>query len=174
MVERWRKTLGAWYMNIGQIVDALGGWCYRSSVARELERRWYRSRLRRLVGESWNRKRVGRYRPHHLYETVISNDRMWFKLQASCWSSRQAVAFLESRFTGTLYVTADGHTPVTPFRLSGCSSHLANWESIVDRLPKEWDDGEYRIERYPYPWCETLSDDCDCNGAKGRLDVVLT
>ena len=159
-------------MNIGRIVDALGGWCYRSSVARELERRWYRSRLWRLVGESWNRKRVGRYRPHHLYETVISNDRMWFKLQASCWSSRQATAFLESRFTGTLYVTADGHTLVTPFRLSDCSSHLANWESIVDRLPKEWDDGEYRIERYPYPWCETLSDDCDCHGAKGGLDVV--
>ena len=159
-------------MNIGQIVDALGGWCYRSSVARELERRWYRSRLWRLVGESWNRKRVDRYRPHHLYETVISNDRMWFKLQASCWSSRQAAAFLESRFNGTLYVTADGHRPVTPFRLSDCSSHVANWESIVDRLPKEWDDGEYRIERYPYPWCETLSDNCDCHGAKGRLDAT--
>ena len=160
-------------MNIGQIVDALGGWCYRSSVARELERRWYRSRLWRLVRESWNSKCVGRYRPHHLYETVISSDRMWFKLQASCWSSRQAAGFLESRFNGILYVTADGHRPVTPFQLSDCSSHIANWESIVDRLPKEWDDGEYRIERYPYQWCETLSGDCDCHGEKGRLDEVL-
>ena len=159
-------------MNIRQIVDALGGWCYRSSVAREFERRWHRSRLWRLVGESWNRKRVGHYRPHHLYEMVISNGRMWFKLQASCWSSRQAAVFLEYRFNGTPDVIADDHTPVTPFRLSDCSSQLANWESIVDRLPKEWNDGEYRIKRYPYPWCDTLSDDCDCHGAKGRLDVV--
>ena len=103
----------------------------------------------------------------------ISSDRMWFKLQASCWSSRQAAGFLESRFNGILYVTADGHRPVTPFQLSDCSSHIANWESIVDRLPKEWDDGEYRIERYPYQWCETLSGDCDCHGEKGRLDEVL-
>ena len=105
-------------MNIGQIVDALGGWCYRSSVARELERRWYRSRLWRLVGESWNRKRVDRYRPHHLYETVISNDRMWFKLQASCWSSRQAAAFLESRFNGTRA------------RIKGCVKREATYLSL--------------------------------------------
>ena len=24
----------------------------------------------------------------------------------------------------------------------------------------------------PYPWCESLSDDCDCHGAKGRLDAT--
>ena len=24
----------------------------------------------------------------------------------------------------------------------------------------------------PYPWCESLSDDCDCHGEKGRLDIV--
>ena len=112
-------------MNMGQIVDALGGWCYRSSLARELERRWYRSRLWGLVRDSRHRKRVSRYRPRHLYEMVISNDRMWFKLQAPCWSSRQAAEFMEARFNGTRYVTADGHRPVTPFRLSNCSSDMA-------------------------------------------------
>ena len=161
-------------MNIGQIVDALGGWCYRSSLARELERRWYRSRLWGLVRDSRHRKRVSRYRPRHLYEMVISNDRMWFKLQAPCWSSRQAAEFMEARFNGTRYVTADGHRPVTPFRLSNCSSDISNWESIVDRLPKEWGDGKYRIERYPYPWCETLSEGCDCNANRGKLDVVCS
>ena len=161
-------------MNIGQLVDALGGWCYRSPLVRELERRWYRSRLWGSVRDSRHRKRVGRYRPRHLYEMVISNDRMWFKLQAPCWSSRQAAAFMEARFNGTRYVTADGHRPVTPFRLSECSSHIANWEAIADRLPEEWDDGQCRIERYPYPWCETLSVGCDCNANRSRLDVVCS
>ena len=161
-------------MNIGQIVDALGGWCYRSSLARDLERRWYRSRLWGLVRDSRHRKRVSRYRPCHLYEMVISNDRMWFKLQAPCWSSRQAAEFMEARFNGTRYVTADGHRPVTPFRLSECSSDIANWEAIADRLPEEWDDGKYRIERYPYPWCETLSEGCDCNANRGTRDVMCS
>ena len=42
----------------------------------------------------------------------------------------------------------------------------------MDRLPAGWDDDEFQIEETPYPWCETLSDDCDCHGAKGRLDEV--
>ena len=161
-------------MKVPLLVDALGGWCYRSPLVRELERRWYRSRLWRLVGGWRQRERVGRYRRHHVYEMVISNDRLWLKLQAPCWSSRQAAAFLESRFNATRYITADGHRPVTPFRLSDCLHEIANWESVVDQLPEDWDDGEYRIERYPYAWCETLSEGCDCNANTGTLSVVCS
>ena len=145
-VEGWRKTSGASQMNMVRLVDALGGWWYRSRLRREVERRWYRSRLWRLFGEWWTRRRPRHYRPYHLYEMVISSDRVWFKLQVPCWSSRQAVAFMEARFNGTRYITADGHQPVTPFRLSECSSEISNWASIVHRLPEEWDHGEYRIE----------------------------
>ena len=80
---------------------------------------------------------------------------------------------MEARFNGTRYITADGHQPVTPFRLSECSSEISNWTSIVHRLPEEWDDGEYKIERYPYSWCDTLSEGCNCHANKGRLDVVV-
>ena len=80
--------------------------------------------------------------------------------------------FLEARFNGTQYVTSDGHQPVTPFRLSDRSADIGNWELIVDQLPHDWNEGEYTIEGTPYPWCETLSDDCDCHGSKGRLDVT--
>ena len=108
----------------------------------------------------------------HLYEAVISNSRVWLKVQASCSSSEQSAAFFESRFNGTDYITVDGHRPVTPFRLSQRSHCLANWVSIAYRLPAGWDDDEFRIVENPYPWCETLSDDCDCHGAKGRLDAA--
>ena len=108
---------------------------------------------------------------NHLYEVVISNSRVWLKVQASCSSSEQSAAFFESRFNGTDYIV-DGHRPVTPFRLSQRSHYIANWASIVDRLPAGWDDDEFNIVETPYPWCETLSNDCDCHGAKGRLDVV--
>ena len=77
--------------------------------------------------------------------------------------------FLEARFNGTQH-SVDGFQAVTPFRLSKCSYAIGNWTSIVDRLPDGWDDGLYHIEGFPYPWCETLSDDCDCHGMKGRLD----
>ena len=107
----------------------------------------------------------------HLYEVVISNPRVWLKVQASCSSSEQSAAFFESRFNGTDYIV-DGHHPVTPFRLSQRSHYIANWASIVDRLPAGWDDNEFHIVGTPYPWCETLSDDCDCHGAKGRLDAT--
>ena len=161
-------------MKLVRLLDAFGGWWYRSLLGRELRRRWYRSHLGRLFGRWLFRasSRTYRYRPNHLYEVVISNARLWFKLQASCWSSRQAAMFLESRFNGTHYVTVDGHQPVTPFRLSKCSNHIDNWESIVDGLPDEWDDEEYEIEGFAYSWCETLSNDCDCGARKGRLDVV--
>ena len=107
----------------------------------------------------------------HLYEVVISNSRVWLKVQASCSSSEQSAAFFESRFNGIEYIM-DRHRPVTPFRLSQRSHYIANWASIVDRLPVGWDDNEFSIEGTPYPWCETLSDDCDCHGAKGMLYVV--
>ena len=35
-----------------------------------------------------------------------------------------------------------------------------------------WDDREFHLAEGPYPWCETLSDDCDCHATKGRLDVT--
>ncbi len=107
----------------------------------------------------------------HLYEIAISNSRMWLKIQASCSSSEQSAAFLESRFNGTDYIL-DEHRPVTPFRLSQRSHHIANWASIVDRLPVRWDDDEFHIVGTPYPWCATLSDDCDCHGSDGRLDAA--
>ena len=108
----------------------------------------------------------------HLYEVVISNSRVWMKVQSSCFSSEQSAVFFEYRFNGTDYTPADGHRPVTPFRLSQRSHYLANWVSIADRLPAGWDDDEFHIVENPYPWCETLSDDCDCHGAKGRLDAA--
>ena len=79
----------------------------------------------------------------HLYEVVISNSRMWLKLQASSSSSEQAASVFEYGFTGTDYTTVDGHRPVTPFRLSQHSHYVANWVSIVDRLPAGWDDDEF-------------------------------
>ena len=44
----------------------------------------------------------------------------------------------------------------------------------MDKLPEDWDEGEYSIERYPYAWCETLSENCDCNANNGRLSVVCS
>jgi len=108
----------------------------------------------------------------HLYEVVISNARVWLKVQASCESTEQAAAFFEARFNGTHYIV-DGQCPVTPFRLAERSHHVANWASIAERLPAGWDDGEFHIVEPPYPWCETLSDNCDCHGAKGRLDEAF-
>ena len=108
----------------------------------------------------------------HLYEVVISNSRVWLKVQSSCFSSEQSAGYFEYRFNGTDYTPVGGHRPVTPFRLSQRSHYLANWVSIADRLPEGWDDDEFHIVENPYPWCETLSDDCDCHGAKGRLDAA--
>ena len=109
----------------------------------------------------------------HLHEVVISNSRVWLKVQASGESIEQVAAFFEARFNGTDYITVDGHRPVTPFKLGERSHYVANWSSIVDRLPAGWDDDEFQIEGSPYPWCEILSDDCDCHGAKGRLDEAF-
>ena len=107
----------------------------------------------------------------HLHEIVIANSRVWLKLQGSCVSCEQAEAFFGCRFTGADRIVAD-RVCVTPFRLSVRSDHVANWTSIVDRLPAGWDDEEFEIVGSPYPWCETRSEGCDCHGEKGRLDII--
>ena len=107
----------------------------------------------------------------HLYEVVLSSSRVWLKIQASCSSREQAAAFFEARFSGTDHIV-DDHPPVTPCTLSQRSHYIANWGSIVDRLPARWDAEQFLIDGAPYPWCDTLSDDCDCGGAKGRLDAT--
>ena len=115
---------------------------------------------------------------YHLYEIVLESPLMWLKVQASCESEEQATAFLEYRFGGS---DPDPLRPDlrhvsfsfrVPRKLSECSDHIFNWEAIRDRLPTGWDDQDFRLVQGPYPWCETLSDDCDCRGAKGRLDAA--
>ena len=61
---------------------------------------------------------------------------------------------------------------LVPKRLSECSEHIFNWEEIKDHLPAGWDDQEFRVVDGPYPWCDTLSDNCSCHGRKGRLDAT--
>ena len=113
---------------------------------------------------------------YHLYEIVLESHQMWIKFQASCSSLEQAVAFLQSRLGGE-----DPNPPVPeypylsleiPTRLSERVHNIANWESVKDSFPDGWDDHEFRLAEGPYPWCESLSDDCDCHGEKGRLDIV--
>ena len=115
---------------------------------------------------------------HHLYEIVLDSPLMWLKIQASCSSEEQARAFLEFRFGGSdpdplrpdlRYVSFSFRVPR---RLSECSEHIFNWDVIKGRLPSGWDDQEFRLAEGPYAWCETLSDDCDCFGARGRLDAA--
>lgn len=151
-------------MPIAPRLDALIAWICRSALFRELQRRWRRSRLwRSITRYKGRRQQAPRLRHRHVYETIIGNGRLWFKLQAPCWSATQAAGYMEFRFNGTPYTTADGHSPVTPFRLSDCSHHIANWDSLLAQLPPDWDHGHYRIERQAYSWCETLSPDCDCS-----------
>lgn len=115
---------------------------------------------------------------NHVYEVVFESPQMWLKIQASRESKEQATDFLEYHFGGNapdplqpLYrnVTFSFHVPR---KLSECADRIFNWETIKDRLPTGWDDQEFRVVEGPYQWCETLSDDCDCYGSKGRLDVA--
>ena len=115
---------------------------------------------------------------HHLYEIVLESPQMWLKIQASCQSGEQATAFFESRFGGN---DPDPSRPdlryvsfslLVPRKLSECTDHIFNWEAIKDRVPAGWDDHEFRVAEGPYPWCETLADDCDCHGSDGRLDAT--
>ena len=104
---------------------------------------------------------------------------MWLKVQASCSSDDQATAFFRCRFGGKaphlaerpdlVYVT---FSFLVPKRLSECSEHIFNWGDIKDRVPARWDDQEFRVVDGPYPWCDTLSDNCSCHGLKGRLDAT--
>ena len=110
---------------------------------------------------------------YHLYEVVFESQSMWLKVQAVGEPERDhpVSPMLEPRFGGT---TKDQYEPSfsIPFRLSEHSHHIYNWEDIKDSLPAGWDDHEFRLAEGPYPWCDTLSDGCDCHGTKGRLDVT--
>ena len=100
---------------------------------------------------------------NHLYEIVLESPQMWLKIQASCWSEEQAIAFFECRFGGNdpdplrpdlRYVS---FSFLVPRKLSECANHIFNWEAMKDRLPSGWDDQEFRLAQGPYPWCETPS-----------------
>ena len=110
---------------------------------------------------------------YHLYEAEFESPRMWLKIQASCRSQEQALAFLGPRF-GSKYPSVDypKYSLSVPFRLSDRSQWIANWETIRDHLPEGWDDHEFRLAEGPYPWCETLSNNCSCRNAKTGLSVV--
>ena len=110
---------------------------------------------------------------YHLYEAIFESPRMWLKIQASCESQDQAMAFFGSRF-GTEVPSANfpEYSLSGPFRLSERSEWVGNWETIRDHLPDGWDDHEFRLVEGPGPWCETLSDDCVCHGTEGRLDAA--
>ena len=97
---------------------------------------------------------------------------MWLKIQASCGSQKQALAYLGSRFGHQVPgAYSPQYTLSLPFRLSDRSEWVANWESFKEHLPDGWDDYEFQLADGPYPWCETLSDDCNCHGREGRLDA---
>lgn len=110
---------------------------------------------------------------HHLYEVVFESQSMWLKVQAvgDPESDHPALPMLQARFGGT---TKDQYEPSfsTPFRLSERSQHIHNWEDIKDSLLSGWDDHEFQLAESPYPWCDTLSDGCDCHATKGRLDAA--
>ena len=115
---------------------------------------------------------------NHLYEIEFESLQMWLKIQAACSSEEQATAFFECRFGGNdpdplrpdlRYVSFSFHVPR---KLSECSDHILNWEAVKDRFPTGWDDQEFHVVGGPYPWCETLSDDCGCHGSDGRLGAA--
>ena len=110
---------------------------------------------------------------YHLYEVVFESPSMWLKVQAvdDPESDHPAFPMLQARFGGT---TQDQYEPSfsIPFRLSERSQHIHNWEDIKDSRPAGWDDHEFQLAEGPYPWCDTLSDGCDCHGTKGRLDIT--
>ena len=123
---------------------------------------------------------------HHLYEIVLESSHIWLKLQASCESEDQATAFFECRFGGhaphlaerpdLIYVTFSFQVPRKLSERSEyippCSEYIDNWKDIQDSLPAGWEDQEFRVVDGPYPWCDTLSEGCDCHGSKGDLSAV--
>lgn len=111
---------------------------------------------------------------YHLYEAIFESPGMWLKIQASCRSQDQAMAFFGARF-GTKVPSASfsQYSLTVPFRLAERSNWIANWETIRDHLPYGWDDHEFKLAEGPYPWCETLSSDCDCHGKKSAPYLVF-
>ena len=109
----------------------------------------------------------------HLYEVVFESSSMWLKVQVSgdTLYPNPALLMLETRFGG---VTVHNHEPsfAIPFRLSEHHEWIHNWEAITDRLPPGWDDHKFRLAEGPYPWCETLSDGCDCHAMKGGWTLL--
>ncbi len=150
-------------MNFALRVDALKGWIYRSPFCREVERRLYQSSLYRWTRSWWNQQLRMKEDRQHLYEFVIGNGHVWIKLQITGTSARFAAGLIERRFNGLYFVSDDGRQSVTPFKLSQCADHIANWTDEVSELPDGWDKGEFSIEQYPYAWCSRLADDCCCN-----------
>lgn len=115
---------------------------------------------------------------YHLYEVELESSEGWIKLQASCSSVDQARMFFGSRFGVHDPDSLQPHQRsisdsfCMPCRLSECVDHIANWNSVRDRVSAGWEDAEFRLARGPYAWCEALSDGCDCHGSKGRLDII--
>ena len=113
----------------------------------------------------------------HLYEVVIESSMMWMKIQTSCQSVEQATAILEARFGWDDPKPPDARSSrssfSTPIKLSQRCGWITNWNSVECNLPSGWDDYEFRLIEGPYPWCESMSDDCNCQGTKGRIDAVI-
>ena len=130
--------------------------------------------LRRLISMVRRPRRHDRISAaYHLYEAIFESPRMWLKIQASCESREHALAYLGSRFGKEVpSAYAPEYSLATSFNLSEHSEWIENWTTIKDHLQEGWDDQEFRLAKSPYPWCETLSDDCDCHGREGRLDVL--
>ena len=117
---------------------------------------------------------------------MLESSETWLKLQASCSSKEQATAFFECRFGGhaphlaerpdLIYVTFSFQVPrklsERSEHIPTCSEYIGNWTDIQGRLPAGWEDQEFRVVVGPYPWCDTLSEDCDCHGIKGNLAAV--
>lgn len=114
----------------------------------------------------------------HVYEIELESPQVWIKLQASCRSVEQAAAFLGHRFGGCdpdpdrPELECDSPSFRVPRRLAECVDHIANWASIEDHLPGGWESSEFRLANGPYAWCESKSEDCDCRGDRGRLDLA--
>ena len=108
----------------------------------------------------------------HLYEVVIRNSLVWMKIQASLWSTERSAGVFYGQLARQVGMPVDEYKPGSSFNPSVLADNLANWASVVDQLPDGWDRDEYRMDGEPYPWCETLSDGCDCHGSRGRLDLI--
>ena len=110
---------------------------------------------------------------YHLYEVVFESRSMWLKVQAPGDPVRQdpALPMLEARFGGAT-IDDRARSFAVPFHLSERHEEIHNWEDVKGRLPAGWDNDEFRLAEGPYPWCETLSDDCDCQAMKGRRDAT--